>query len=508
MGETHSPQASISRLTASFYTHFPSLSALSPHHPLASTRDRYGEALQFLYDRINYEKTVSANRRYPFRLRRMRWLANRLGLSAWTVDGTAPHSPSIPIVHLAGTKGKGSTATLVSAALTESGHRTGTYTSPHLHRLEERFRIDEVPCSQEQLAELVDCMRPICNECEIDLVTGESDEPIGQPTFFELTTAMALLHFQRQGCDALVIEVGLGGRLDSTNVLAFSVTAITSIGLDHQHVLGNSASEIAREKAGIIKVGVPVISGVIETEPCRVIERVAKQRSAQLLNRESAFSVTHQQLAVGWGSTFTFQAKSEPLNEITDVHLSLEGSHQVDNAAVAIAILQTLNDQGRLSINEAAIRKAFANVSIPARIEKYLLDDGVLAIVDAAHNKDSVAALLQSLAARTPRHLPTVFVFGTSIDKDAQSMLQQIIPQSEALILTRFHGNPRFTPTAELWPIAQASNERIEREILIEEDPVSACREARKRLPQGGRLVVCGSFFLAAEVREYFENSQ
>ena len=447
-------------------------------------------------------------------------LAHRMGLSQWINDETRPPAPRTPIVHLAGTKGKGSTATLVASALTAAGYRTGTYTSPHLHRLEERFRVDGTPCSPQQLVELVDALRPVCD----GLADNESSTPIGQPTFFELTTAMALLHFQRQGCDAMVIEVGLGGRLDSTNVIAPAVTAITSIGMDHQHVLGDTKSAIAREKAGIIKVGVPVISGVTEAGPRLVIQQTARDQKAPLFCRDHAFSVTQRQLAVGWGSTFSFRGHADPLVDIDDVHLSLEGAHQVDNAAVAIAILQTLTDQGRLQIDQAAIKQAFANISMPARIEKYLLDGGVLAIIDAAHNEDSTAALIQSLEARqmdsrkihssmgiTPGYpLPTAFVFGTSIDKDASSMLRQIIPHAETLVLTRFHGNPRFTPTRKLKLLAEAIQQEngFQGEILVQEDPVSACRQARRSLSGGGRLVVCGSFFLAAEVGEYFHNEQ
>lgn len=214
---------------------------------------RYQDALGFLYDRINYERMASGTSRYPFRLKRITELLRRLGLAGYL--HTDSPEPKVPLVHIAGTKGKGSTAAMLAAALSAADLRTGLYTSPHLHHLEERFRVDGQPCSSEQLISLVEQIKP---------ATELVEQQIGSLSFFELTTAIALMHFDATECDAIVMEVGLGGRLDSTNVCSPSVSAITSIGLDHQHVLGETLVEIAAEKAGILKAGVPVVSGVAD----------------------------------------------------------------------------------------------------------------------------------------------------------------------------------------------------------------------------------------------------
>ena len=255
------------------------LNALSPRffrptviesHPVDD--QAYREALGFLYDRIDYERMASETARYPFRLQRTNQLLEQLGLGEYLHSQT--NQPKVPIIHIAGTKGKGSTAAMVAAALSAAGLRTGLYTSPHLHRLEERFQIGGQPCTSSDLVSLVARVEPITES-----IAHQANR---SPSFFELITAIALLHFDASHCDAIVLEVGLGGRLDSTNVCAPSVTAITSIGLDHQHVLGESLAEIAAEKAGICKPGVPSVSGVVGREAAEVIEARALQGGSTL----------------------------------------------------------------------------------------------------------------------------------------------------------------------------------------------------------------------------------
>jgi dihydrofolate synthase / folylpolyglutamate synthase len=451
----------------------------------------YQEALGFLYDRINYEKLVKGTSRYPFRLQRMRELLRRLDLGHYLYSPTAPTAPRQPLVHVAGTKGKGSTSTMVAAILAAAGLKTGLYTSPHLHLLEERFRVDGQLCIPDDLVSLVQQVKP---------VVAAITESHGAPSFFELTTAIALLHFAESACDAVVLEVGLGGRLDSTNVCAPSVCAVTSIGLDHQHVLGETLPEIAKEKAGIMKNGVPVVSGVLKPEAAKVISDHAAQVHAPLyqLGRDFDYSFRADP---DWGSTITFQGSQTPLQPSQQVSIALEGEHQARNAAVALAICDLLCDQG-VSIPGSAATSALRQLQCPGRIERFLLPDGLIGIIDAAHNEDSIAALCQCLASRRGVR-PIHVVFGTSMDKVAEPMLKQLAEVADQLVLTRYFGNPRFRSPEQLQPLVPSP---LSASTKLITQPIQACEYALESLRQvgkGGYLVVCGSFFLAAETREW-----
>ena len=493
---------------------------LMPSDPMTA---RYENALRFLYDRINYEKLVTGAARYPFRLRRMSELLTRLGLSHFLDPSHLPpsHCDSdavpgaargrVPLVHIAGTKGKGSVATMVSAALSAAGIKTGTYTSPHLHRLEERFRVNGDPCSPSQLIEAVDQVRRVA-----DIMAGET---IGSPTFFELTTALSLLHFDRSDCQAVVMEVGLGGRLDSTNVCRPAVSVITSIGLDHQYILGDTKELIAAEKAGIIKPGVPTVCGTSERAPLNAIEKIADSQSSPLHVLDRDFRVHHRP-DTDWGSEIDFIASGPPFHSMDRVALSLEGAHQARNAAVAIATLQQLQQQECFqqsvdegAIDEGSIRTAFADLDCQGRMERYWLPGNVTVLVDAAHNEDSIAALCDSASQRfrcrsgenPDDRMPITFVFGTSIDKDAETMIRQISALADTLVLTRFTGNPRFTDPEKLRSHVPSSwtGPRV-----IDPDPISACGWAVDHAPVGSAIIVCGSFFLAAETQRWFADRQ
>ncbi len=443
---------------------------------------------------------ASGTARYPFRLHRTGMLLSRLGLDGYLAEKS--DRPAVPLVHIAGTKGKGSTATMVAAILSAAGLRTGLYTSPHLIDLEERFQIDAQPCPRDELGNLVDRIRPVAEQL--------AAEGHGEPSFFELTTAIALLHFHTQKCDAIVLEVGLGGRLDSTNVCISTVTAITSIGLDHQHVLGNTLSEIAGEKAGIIKPGVPVVSGVREGVAAEVIAKHADQHGAELLQIGSDFDVESHANA-NWGSTLTFvpqQANKipRPLPNLHNVPLALEGQHQAHNSAVAIAIACHLRSESEkmpgLAISDAAITAGLGNARCVGRVERFDLPNDVCVIVDAAHNDDSITALCRCLELRKQEQKVAI-VFGTSRDKTAESMLELLAPHADLLILTRFEGNPRFRSTQELLPLVPKA---AVRKTIAQQTPTEACQAGLEFLSDGGTMVVCGSFFLAAETRPWIES--
>ena len=335
--------------------------------------DEYQDRLDFLYSRLNYEWVGMPRIPTELRLGRMRRLLKCLG---------DPHL-GLRVIHIAGTKGKGSTAALLAAALSASGVRTGLYCSPHLHRLEERFCIDGQPASQSELVELVDEVRPAVERLELEdphMVHHRG------PTFFEITTAMGLLHFARRQVQAVVLEVGMGGRLDSTNVVHPALSIITSISFDHVRQLGNTLGAIAFEKAGILKRSRPAISGVREAEPRRVIARVAAQRRCLL--REL-------------GSDFDFETllPPQPLSRPTPcavhartwrtdwgpIDLPLLGPHQAHNAAVAMAGLDLLAEyEPALTVDREAVLRGFAALRWPARVE--VLGESPWLVIDGADN--------------------------------------------------------------------------------------------------------------------------
>ncbi|TWT82004.1 Folylpolyglutamate synthase [Planctomycetes bacterium CA13] len=466
---------------------------LAAQHSQASSPSNltHQEALSFLYDRINYEGVVTTSR-YPFRLRRMAELVERLGIGAYLYQADSHgHAPPKPLVHIAGTKGKGSTAAMVASILTAAGLRTGLYTSPHLNDLEERFQIDSVPCEPAEFIALIERIRPVVE-------TMDRDRGLA-PTFFELTTAMAMLHFHLRSCDAIVLEVGLGGRLDSTNVFASSVTAITSIGLDHQHVLGNTITEIATEKAGIFKPVVPVVSGVVRPEAIEVVHRNAAEGQSPIYQYQRDFHIQSSP-EPDWGSELVYTANRSPLSTMAKAHLALEGKHQAANAAVAIAVTDVLRDAlgttGQ-TISEANISAGLADVQSIARVERFDLERGITAILDAAHNEDSIAALVEVLNSRFQNRTITI-VFGTSRDKAAETMLAQLAPIAHRLYLTQYKNNPRRRDPSELFAMLSS---KYQTHAMVIEDPVEACEQAKASTPDGGVVVVCGSFFLAAETR-------
>jgi dihydrofolate synthase/folylpolyglutamate synthase len=452
--------------------------------PATPTADR--AAHDFLVGRVNYERQeVVPYREANFRLDRMRELLRRLG---------SPHVGQ-QIVHVAGTKGKGSTATMIAAILSQSGRRTALYTSPHLDRVEERFVVNGELCSAGELVALVEAIRPVVAQLDIE----ESAAGRHGPTYFEVTTAMALLHFARCNVDATVLEVGLGGRLDSTNVCQPLLSVITSISFDHMEQLGDTLAEIAYEKAGIIKPGVPVVSGVTVDEPREVIRRIAAEWGCRLVDLERDFTVDyrpphhlddgpqpgaidfrHHSMSDGW--------------ELRGAALGLVGKHQAANAAVALAAIAELRRLG-WEISDDAIRRGLASARCPARVE--VVSRHPTVVVDAAHNVAAVDALLRALdecfAARR-----RVLVFATTKGKDYRGMLERLVPRLDEVILTRYRNNPRGVPADELFEAASAHAGGRIRVAATSEDAWIA---ARSLAGHDALVCVTGSFFIAAEVR-------
>jgi dihydrofolate synthase/folylpolyglutamate synthase len=455
----------------------------------AAVVDR-ASALEFLFGRINYERTVHIPYRTGgLKLERMQQLLAILG---------DPHV-GLPVVHIAGTKGKGSTATMIAGILQAAGYRTGLYTSPHLERLEERFVINGQVCSEAEFVRLAADLQAATSELEA------RDPANKMPTFFEITTAMGLLHFARSRAEIVVLEVGLGGRLDSTNVCRPLVSVITSISFDHVKQLGNTLSAIAREKAGIIKPGVPVVTSVCEEEPRQVIEQVAADQGAPLVarGREFDYSISHDEarrLQVVY---------REPADRVTyayglgPVRLGMIGDHQALNAATAIAAVRAL--PARFNVPDDTIVSGLRQARCPARIE--VLQEKPTVIIDVAHNIASIEALVAALLSFPARR--RILVFASSRDKDTRGMLRLLLPHFDHVIVTRFVNNPRAVEPEELraWAQQLADEEPVHhaplRQVAIEiaADPGSAWRRSREIAQPSDLICATGSFFLAAELR-------
>lgn len=449
--------------------------------------ETYQDALDFLYGRLNYERTGMPRVPSELRLGRMRRLLRRLG----------DPQDAYPIVHVAGTKGKGSTAALMASALSAAGIRTGLFCSPHLHRLEERFRLDGREATPEQLRALVEVVRPVVERLDLD-----DPHPRRRPlTFFEITTALGLLHFARSGAGAVLLEVGMGGRLDSTNAIRPALAVITSISLDHTRQLGSTTSQIAREKAGILKRGRTAVIGVRDPDARAVIRQVSDQRRAPL-----------RVIDIDFG--YSYHPPSSPLTEPTagrvtvqtwrtdwgPIPLPLLGPHQALNAAVALAGFDALAESGPI-VDRAAVVRGFATLEFPARIE--VLGRSPWLVIDGAHNVASALALAETLRTCFPPVTRRTLVFGTTREKDLIGQLRALLPDIDEVIATRYIENPRAVPPLE---VAATVSELSDLPVSITDDPATALALARDRTPPDGLIVVTGSLFLAAEARALILN--
>ncbi len=451
----------------------------------------YLEALDFLYGRINYEKIghapyVAGN----YRLDRMRALLDEMGRP----------QDDYPIVHIAGTKGKGSTASSIAAGLAGCGYQVGLYTSPHLLKLEERIRFNGACCTEDELISLTEATRIAAQR----LIRRSPNS--GRPTFFELTTAMGMLHFSRRNADAAILEVGLGGRLDSTNVCLPKLTVITSISLDHQAQLGNTIGAIASEKAGIIKPRVPVVCTALHPDARQVIKQKAQELDAPLLMLGDDFSVDwspngiDRADAIAAMVTFSSRSKRLQIADITQWPVRSLGRHQADNLAGAVAALCTLKQAG-WPLDMDQLRDSIANDRPSGRLE--IIGTAPVQIVDTAHNPASIAAGLEALKTHFPDKR-IVVVLSTSRDKDHAAMLEFLLPACSELVVTEFQGNPRALPVGELQAAADAARvaQSSRTDIHAVATPVEAWKTAQQLAQPGDLIYATGSFFLAAEVLE------
>ncbi len=481
----------------------------------AAARDEHPgrqAAIDWLLGRINYERTavIPYNQR-QLKLDRMRQLLTRLGQP----------DAGLKIVHVAGTKGKGSTAAMIAAMLTAAGFRTGVYSSPHLERIEERFAVDGSPCTSAELVALVERLQPVVRA--MDDEAAAAGDPTGGPTFFDLTTALAMVHFAERQVDAVVLEVGLGGRLDSTNVCLPVTSVITSISRDHTKQLGNTLASIAGEKAGIIKPGVPVVCGVTQGEPLAVIERTAREHGCRLLQAGVDFRFAYQPEREGEGEKgrqgdketgtprgmvglldFEYLVAGQE-QRLEGVPLAMLGEHQAANAAVALAVVAELRHQG-WCISTEAMRAGLGRAALPARVEYFPPGEPASAggpagspavVLDAAHNEASVRALVTTLAG-WPQPTRRTLVVSASRDKDVTAIVRELAPAFDRSLVTQYQENPRAVPAAELAELLRDAGAADVAECAT---PREAWELACRTAVPGELVVITGSFFLAAEMR-------
>ena len=427
---------------------------------------QYNKALDYLYSFVDYSlKHSSELAKAEFNLDRMFALMDALG------------NPQMkyPIIHVAGTKGKGSVSALCASALQAAGYKAGLYTSPHLLEYEERIQVNGEPISKEQLVDLVEEIKPAVAK-------------IPKLTTFEITTAIGFLAFARQDINAAVIEVGLGGRLDATNVVTPKVSVITSLSYDHMAVLGDTLAKIAGEKAGIIKPGVPVVSAPQKAEALEVLERVANERGCLLVlvGKDVKFERLTSSLD---GQSLHLSSFLSPTVSEFDLSLPLLGEHQIQNAAVAYTALRTSG----IEITDRAIREGFSRVKWHARFDVVRRDPPV--IFDSAHNQDSFAKLRQALDEYFPGK-PVYLIFGASEDKNIPGMFEEMKAKIRKLLVTRAD-HPRALRPEEI--IRLADKVGLESEAV---SPVElAFRHALELSEKDGSIVLsAGSMFVTAEV--------
>lgn len=443
---------------------------------MSGSQITYEQAIDWIFGLINYERKPGRSR--DFRLDRTRKLLEAVG---------NPHQ-EIPAVHIAGTKGKGSTACMCSAALFECGVTTGLFTSPHITRFEERIRVNGAEPTQTELVELVEELQAAVEKCDGLM-----------PTYFEAAMVLAWCFFRRRQVQIAVLEVGLGGRLDATNVCLPAVCVLTSISLDHTNVLGDTLDKIAAEKAGIIKAGIPVISGVT-AEPARsVIRQVAARHGCQLT--EASRDVQWDYTPPKAGQTTGVVSVSTPWNQWDRVSVPLPGAHQAFNTMLTLATMDLLSEK-HATLAPDCIQHGLSQVSAPGRIE--VLSREPLTIVDAAHNEASIEAFVKTLdEISTDR--PRICIFATTQQKAVASMLGHILPAFDHLVLTNYLKNPRAVPADELERVAvelSGSNALLLAKLHVAPTPQAALGVARTVVDEPAMLCTTGSFFIAAEIRE------
>jgi dihydrofolate synthase/folylpolyglutamate synthase len=438
----------------------------------------YNEAISYLFNKTDYEK--EENLRYnitTFNLDRMKKLLSLV---------RNPHK-KLQTVHIAGTKGKGSTATMLAKMLEANGYTVGLYTSPHVVHLHERIAVNSQMISERQMLDLLNRIyAPVEKLSKID-----------PPTFFEIMTALAFMHFVDMKVDIGVIETGLGGRLDSTNVIEPKVIGITSLSIDHKQQLGNTIDSIAREKAGVFKSGVPAIT--VEQEPAAM--RVLKSEALAI---KTPLSVT----GIDIDFSYRFETSREhgphtriclttPTSKFEHLRVPLHGRHQAINCGLALAMLDKLKADGYKIDNEKAT-EGLNKVSLAGRMEMICEDPRIM--VDAAHNAASIRALIQAIGQNIP-YDSMVVIFGCNTDKDAEGMLRELQYGADKAIFTRSNSVKAMSPEVLAEMYTEICGKMYQTAFSLGE----ALRLAGSAVSREDLICITGSFYLIGQAKMLFK---
>ena len=440
----------------------------------------YDEAIKYLFNRTNYEQ--EKHLRYnvdTFNLKRMEHLLSLVG---------NPHT-KVDTVHIAGTKGKGSTATMLARMLEANGYKVGLYTSPHVVDLHERIIVNSEMISRTAMLGLLNRIYKA-----VETVSKTS-----APTFFEIMTAIAFMHFANNKADVAVIETGMGGRLDSTNVIKPKVVGITNLSFDHQKQLGNTIEEIAKEKAGIFKPGVPIVT--VQQDPNAM--RVLKAQAAAV---KAPFSVT----GVDIDFSHRFETSPEhgphnrvclttPTSKFEHLRVPLLGIHQAVNCGLALAMLDKLKGCGFDIDNDKSIA-GLAKVKLPGRMEMICEDPRIL--IDGAHNAASIRALMHAIGQSIP-YDSMIVIFGCNEDKDAKGMLQELQFGADKVIFTRSNSAKAMSPDELVEMYAAISGKMCQSAPAIGE----ALRLAKSAVDKEDLICITGSFYLIGQAKVRFQTS-
>ncbi len=438
----------------------------------------YKEAIKYLLERTDYEKETRL--RYnitTFNLKRMQKLLSLVG---------DPHK-KIATAHIAGTKGKGSTATMLARMLEANHYNVGLYTSPHVVHLHERITVNSEMISEREMLGLINRLyTPVEKVSKVDPLT-----------FFEIMTTLAFLHFVDKKVDIAVIETGMGGRLDSTNVIRPKVVGITSLSIDHQHQLGNTIDSIAKEKAGIFKRGVPVIS--VQQEP--VAMRVLKSEAT---NTKASLSVTGGDIDFSY--RFETSREHGPHNRIClttqtskfeHLRVPLHGKHQAINCGLALAMLDKLKSSGYKIDNEKAA-KGLHNTSLSGRMEMICDDPRIM--IDAAHNAASIEMLIHAIGQNIP-YDSMVVIFGCNNDKDVTGMLQKLQYGADKVIFTRSNSAKAMSPQDLADMYTEMCGKMCQTALSLGE----ALRLAKSAVSKEDLICITGSFYLIGQAKARFQ---
>ncbi|MFO8037413.1 MAG: folylpolyglutamate synthase/dihydrofolate synthase family protein [Anaerolineales bacterium] len=441
---------------------------------MKSLQERYQDTLDYIYSFVDFSRTHQDNLKPEnFDLDRMRNFMAHIGNPERDFQS----------VHIAGSKGKGSVGAFCAYALSEAGYRVGLFTSPHLKDYEERIQINQQPISRSDLVDLTEELKPAI-------------ESVQRLTTFEITTGLGYLYFSRKKVDVAVVEVGLGGRLDSTNIITPLISVITALYLDHTSILGDTLPKIAREKAGIIKPGVPVVLAPQQDGASEVIREVAEAQNAPLIEvgKDYVYQFLHTNLD---RQSFLIGRNPNTLAEEGQrLEIPLLGKYQIENAATAYAALKTLSER-ELSLSEGQIRDGFAKTVWPARFEIARRDPPM--IFDAAHNPSAVAKLRETIDYFFPE-TPLILVFGISEDKALTGMFAELLPRTKILICTQAN-HPRAMDAKLMQEIA-ADYDCDSRVVY---DVGDALEDALQIAGAEYMVLVTGSIFVAASARIAWE---